>query len=67
MLVVRVGLQRPSRSSCSHCAIFGVLAALSTPTEIFPILTIPVLSMVTRSLSMRGNQHALIRVSPAWR
>jgi hypothetical protein len=58
MLVVRVALQRPSRSSCSHCAIFGVLAALNTPTEIFPILTIPVLSMLWTDNGHAKSFHA---------
>jgi hypothetical protein len=40
------------------CAIFGVLAALNTPTEIFPILTIPVLSMLWTDNGHAKSFHA---------
>ena len=39
-------------------AIFGVLAALNTPTEIFPILTIPVLSMLWTDNGHAKSFHA---------
>jgi hypothetical protein len=54
-------------------AIFGVLAALNTPTEIFPSLNIPVVSVLwtdnghAKSFYGRLKQHTSIGVSPAWR
>ena len=48
MWVVRVALQRPYLFVVLALliAIFGVLAALNTPTDIFPSLNIPVVSVV---------------------
>ena len=48
MWVVRVALQRPYSFVVLALliAIFGVLAALNTPTDIFPSLNIPVVSVV---------------------
>src|SRR5271155_4535405 len=48
MWVVRVALQRPYLFVvlALRIAIFGVLAALNTPTDIFPSLNIPVVSVV---------------------
>ena len=48
MWVVRVALQRPYSFVVLALliAIFGVLAALNTPTEIFPSLNISVVSVV---------------------
>jgi multidrug efflux pump subunit AcrB len=48
MWVVRVALQRPYSFVVLALliAIFGELGALNTPTEIFPSLNIPVVSVV---------------------
>ena len=53
MWVVRVALQRPYTFVVLAIliAIFGVRAALSTPTEIFPSLNIPVVSGLDRQRS----------------
>ena len=60
MWVVRVALQRP----CSFVvlalpiAIFGILAALNTPTEIFPNPNIPVASVLWTDNGHAKSFHA---------
>ena len=54
MWVVRVALQRPYLFVVLALliAIFGVLAALNTPTVIFPSLNIPVVSVADIGLML---------------
>ena len=60
MWVVLTALRRPYTFVVLAIliAIFGVLAALNTPTEIFPILTIPVLSMLWTDNGHAKSFHA---------
>ena len=60
MWVVRVALQRPYSfvMLALPIAIFGVLAALNTPTEIFPNLNIPVVSVLWTDNGHAKSFHA---------
>ena len=60
MWVVRVALQRPYTFVVLAIliAIFGVRAALNTPTEIFPHLNIPVVSVLWTDNGHTKSFHA---------
>jgi multidrug efflux pump subunit AcrB len=60
MWVVRVGLQRPYSFVVVALliAIFGVLAALNTPTDIFPSLNIPVVRVVWNDNGLLPNDRS---------
>jgi multidrug efflux pump subunit AcrB len=60
MWVVRVALRRPYSFVvlALPIAIFGILAALNTPTEIFPNLNIPVVSVLWTDNGHAKSFHA---------
>ena len=71
MWVVRVALRRPYSFVVLALltAIFGVLAALNTPTDIFPSLNIPVVSVVWTDNGllpddMSGRERASLAPEP---
>jgi multidrug efflux pump subunit AcrB len=60
MWVVRVALQRPYSFAvlALPIAIFGIVAALNTPTEIFPHLNVPVVSVFWTDNGHAKSFHA---------
>jgi multidrug efflux pump subunit AcrB len=60
MWVVRVALRRPYSFVvlALPIAIFGIRAALNTPTEIFPNLNIPVVSVLWTDNGHAKSFHA---------
>jgi multidrug efflux pump subunit AcrB len=60
MWVVQVALRRPYSFVvlALPIAIFGILAALNTPTEIFPNLNIPVVSVLWTDNGHAKSFHA---------
>ena len=71
MWIVQIALRRPYTFVVLALliAIFGVLAALRTPTDIFPNINIPVVSVVWTynglpPNDMSGPRHLLLRTLP---